>query len=315
MVNLNNCNFCLWGFRNKYDTFGHIHEAWYRAMKFKYPERQVLWVDDDSDTTNVDFSNTVFLSVNVAGMNNLPKRGDCFYVVHNTDDVVKASFGGDLSHYGFMNLGINCAANDQSSNIEVGPDAYLSLQPWEKYTSMVIRWGTDLLPHEVMANKPTAMIYNPESKIINFVGSGYENVQEPFARACQENGILFKRVGSFGGPVSREENERLVKESHMAPAINVIDHNKVGYIPCRVFKNISYGRMPFTNNKYVQAVFNNRLIFNEDTYQLFYDVKEQLPHTKLELLHTLMDEVAEKHTYVTKIDSLLNAVRITQENR
>jgi hypothetical protein len=101
----------------------------------------------------------------------------------------------------------------------------------------------------------------------------------------------------------------------MAPAINTPDHNVVGYIPCRIFKNISYGRMPFTNNKHVPGLFRNRLIFNEDTYQLFFDARDQLPYVPVSTLHALMDEVAEKHTYITKIDSLLNAIRVTQESR
>jgi len=314
MVNLNTCNFCFWGFYNTYDTFGHIFEAWLKALRFKFPNRQVLWLDDQSDISNIDFSNTVFISVNVAGMKNLPKRKDCMYVVHNTDDNVKASFG-DLSQYTFMNYGINAAATPISKDdIEVGLDAYLSLQPWEKYTSLIMRWGTNLLPHEIEANKPER-VFNYESKVVNFVGSEYPTVHGPFGQVCWENGILFRRLGSFGAPVSVEENIRLVKESYMAPAINNPDHNKVGYIPCRIFKNISYGQFGITNNKHVQEYFKDRLIFNEDTRQLFYDARERLPNIKLEELHSLMDDVAKNHTYLNKTDALLTAIRITQENK
>jgi hypothetical protein len=91
-------------------------------------------------------------------------------------------------------------------------------------------------------------------------------------------------------------------------------HGKVGYLQCRLYKTISYGVMPVTNNPYAQSAFKDRLIFNEDTYRLFHDAKEQLPKVKLETLHDLMDEVARNHTYLTKVDGLLNAVRLTQES-
>jgi hypothetical protein len=73
--------------------------------------------------------------------------------------------------------------------------------------------------------------------------------------------------------------------------------------------------MPLTNNRYAQEFFKGRLIFNENTYDIFSDAKRQLPNIELGMLHELMDEVAENHTYLTKIDSLLTAIRLTQEQR
>ena len=316
MIDTKTCKFVVWGFKNSYDTFRHIHEAWYRALKYKFYDRSVLWLDGDDDISQFDFSNTLFLTMNMVDLSKMPKRKDCFYVIHNTDERVAAAFGGDLSQYSVMNYGLYTSTTKLTSEVEIGMETYFSSQLHAPYSCTILRWGTDLFPHEIMANKPTE-IYNRESKEVNFVGTVYENVHGPFRKACLEKGINFNSFGGFTGqaPVSIEENQWLVRASHMAPAIGDKYHSKVGYIPCRTYKNISYGCMPLTNNPYAQEFFKGRLIFNEDTYQLFYDARKRLPEIELGVLHELMDEVAANHTYLTKIDSLLTGVNMTQEQR
>jgi hypothetical protein len=316
MIDLNTCNFVVYGFRNSYNTFGHIQEAWYRALQYKFPDRKVSWVDE-MNVEDADFSNAVVMTVNVANLVKMPKRKDAFYIIHNLDETTKAAFGGDLRQYSVMNYGMYTSTTKLGQDdIEVGFETYLSLQGHEAYTTTILRWGTDLFPHEIEANKPT-QVFDESKTDVNFVGTIYHNVHDPFAKACRENGIKFNAIGGFTGtaPVSIAENVRLVRESYMAPAIGDVYHAKVGYIPCRTYKNISYGRLPLTNNRYAQEFFKGRLIFNEDTYQLFYDAKKALREYKLADLHQLMDEVAANHTYLTKVDSLLKAVKLTQEAR
>jgi hypothetical protein len=112
-----------------------------------------------------------------------------------------------------------------------------------------------------------------------------------------------------------EENVRLIQASYMAPAISDKLHARIGYIPCRVFKNISYGQVPLTNNKFANDFFQGRLIHNPDVRQLFFDGREQLAKYELKTLHNLMNEVAEKYTYLNKVDVLLQAAKLVQESR
>ena len=76
----------------------------------------------------------------------------------------------------------------------------------------------------------------------------------------------------------------------------------MGYIPCRIFKNISYGHMGVTNSEYVNKVFNDQLIFSNDTYQLYHKVKEEITPEKTK---ELMKLVKEKHTYINRINQIL----------
>ena len=126
------------------------------------------------------------------------------------------------------------------------------------------------------------------------------NELSPFMKACNENGIGFQQVIN----ISTEKNIELIQQSYMSPAIVGTWQEKNGYIPCRIFKNISYGQMGITNSQTVYEFFDKKLIFNKDTYQLFYDAKNRLKNIKLEEIYELMDLVKEKHTYINRINTL-----------
>lgn len=304
-IDLTTCKFVVWGFKNTYNTFQHIHEAFYRALKFKFPDRQVLWLDQHDCILGIDFSNTFFISMNHA-ISSMPRREDCFYAVHNIESkAAEYLVGLPLLNYGVYVNGMG----EMSGWNELDSDTFFHRQEWTAYSTVAFRWGTNLLPHEIKANKPNR-VFQCDSDVAYFVGTAIAPLR-PFERACIANGISF-RVAHH---VSIEENVRLIQKSYMAPAINIPWQSEVGYIPCRIFKNISYGQMGITNNKAVYDFFKGRVIYNADPYNLFYDARDQLLSVSLKVLHELMDEIAEKHTYLNKIDALLTAAKLTEEMR
>ena len=156
-----------------------------------------------------------------------PLHKDCFYVVHNAlgTPYMSAFEGLRTLHYG---LYVSTNTFD-SSVIEVAPEMFLDA----KRPALVYRWGTDLLPPEIEANKPTTA-FNRGSKVINFVGTVYPNTLNDFARACVARGLEFRR---YGDGISIAQNVQLTKESYIAPAIQQTCHVDIGYVPCRLFKN------------------------------------------------------------------------------
>ena len=82
-----------------------------------------------------------------------------------------------------------------------------------------------------------------------------------------------------------EENVKLIQESILAPAIQTDWQVENGYIPCRIFKNISYGKMGVTNNPTVNKLFNDKINtiyknnlnsgFSRDTTREHSEVKEK----------------------------------------
>src|SRR5690606_1351913 len=150
-------------------------------------------------------------------------------------------------------------------------------------------WATDLLPYEIDEIK-YSMGGNEKPAVVNWVGtigSGYFGNRyevDGFKKACCENSIEFKHIVN----ASMEKNIDLIQKSYMAPAIQGTYQCEKGYIPCRIFKNISYGQWGITNNKRVYDLFKGKIIYNSDTYQLFYDAQDYIRNTNKDELYNLM---------------------------
>lgn len=310
MIDLNTCKFVIWEMKDPNDSWYHIHEGFYRALKLT--GKDVTWLTAKDDISRFDFTNSFFISTHCAIVTpRIPIRPDCFYAIFaGSRDFENLFTDNNLLVWGcYADNGRADVPPRQTKPIYFAPDE--PYYPEERY--LEFRWATDLLPYEIETNK-SKIVFRSDSKIIHWVGTiWYINEKElaSFRRACQENKIDFKNTGAgTTGPVSIEENVRLIQESYMAPAISGGLHIAEGYVPCRAFKNLSYGQMVMTNNPATNRLFGNRLIFNSDPYQLFYDARERLPKVTLTELYSLMDEVAQKHTYLNRIDSILKATKL-----
>jgi hypothetical protein len=314
MINLDTAKFCIWGFKNKYHTYGHVHEAYLRALR--HMGRQAIWVDAKDDVSNVDFSNTFFMSVNDVmaspiEMAKIPLRTDCFYAMHNNLQGNRSSFDG----LDWMAYGNYLRKNPRYPGQEIiAPDTVF----YPESKTVDFFFATDMLPHEIEKNKPSR-VFNSGSRVVNWVASSWQGARneiEEFRRACEAYGI---RVDWWGherkGVVSIEDHVRLIQESYIAPALVSPEQYTMGYIPCRIMKNISYGQYGVCNSEHINEVFDGRLICNRDSFQLFFDAKERLPEIKLSEIHSLMDYVAENHTYLNRVDALLKSARLVLENK
>lgn len=304
----------MWGAKRPYNSFGHIHESLLRVLKSL--GKEAYWFEDGDNISEVDFENTLFMTQNCV-YSGVPQRKDCFYIVHNMryPSVEGATDFCGPYFDGLKSLGYNVhrLINKYSSDVkEVAPQIFFE----ESERTISFRWGTDLLPHEIEANKPLKA-FNSESRVFNYVGSldtaKVDSITN-FVKACRENGIEYHQYGGFsGGPVvSIADHVRLIKESYMTPAFQATGEIEHGWISDRLIKNISYGQMGITCSKFVNDFFGSRLIFNTDAYRLFYDAKERLQSMPVKELHDLMDEVAKNHTYLNGIDGITKAVRILE---
>jgi len=297
--NYSNWKVILWGWKNTENTFHYIHAAYFKA--FKSIGAEVYWLDDNSDISGLDFSNTLFFTEGQVDKN-IPIRDDCFYLLHNCYDpkyqqlkdknicFTMQTYTDDVLKYK-----IPCSEDGVYADYE-GKCIYFF-------------WPTDLLPNEIEANKPN-VVFNKGSKIINWVGTvgkgTFGNWDEiaNFKRACFENGISW-----FDGMnISNEDNIKMIKDSYIAPTITGTWQTNVGYVPCRAAKNISYGQVLVTSSPRIAAMFSEYTIYDKDPYQLFYTAKEILSKMPISDLHKQMDYVKEKHTYLSRINSILNFI-------
>ncbi len=285
----------IWGHSLHSHTHSYIHYAFYRA--FQHLGYETYWVSTRDEIKDVDLSGTLFITEGQVA-DNIPRRGDCYYILHNCDQ--------ELRNYPHIVLQVY--THDCLRYVTEQWDDYIYSNSAEKMIYMP--WATDLLPHEIDAMKYsyTHIEKQPIVYWVGTVGGGFFGNQpeiKDFACACFENNIEFQQRGN----VSPEEGVDLIVKSYMAPALQGIWQCEKGYIPCRIFKNISYGQWGITNNQTVYDLFKGKITYNPDTYQLFYDAQEYIENTPISELYELMDFVRDNHTYINRIETLLEFMK------
>lgn len=289
----------IWGHKLHSHTHSYVHEAFFRA--FEYVGYNTYWFDDYDDVTHFDFSRSLFLTEGQVDVN-IPMRDDCFYILHNcssTKYLRHINEGKAIILQVFTYDCINCC----SDIIQKDEYIYESL----KGHIIFMPWATDILPDQIEENKQKITNIEKENAIY-YVGSVcggiFGNIDQivPFEGACKEHNLNFINIRN----INREDHISYIQKSFCAPSLVGRWQQQVGYIPCRILKNVSYGQYPVTNSREINNFFHGRTIYNEDTYQLVLDVKQQLPLISWQEIWQLMDFVKEKHTYVNRIESLLD---------
>jgi len=182
------------------------------------------------------------------------------------------------------------------------------------YQCLYMYWATDLLPSEIDVNIERILdIQNMRTNQVNFIGS-VSNIWYLFSQVCIQNRIPFHQYGATFNlfsdhNVSIEKNVEWIQSSLISPALQADSQLMERYIPCRIFKNISYGRMGMTNNPVVQDLFDGELIYDTDLIRLIQKGIdfEMLPDKK-EIVVKRMKHVRDNHTYINRIHTIQNFI-------
>lgn len=201
-----------------------------------------------------------------------------------------------------------------------------------------ITWGTDLLPAEIADNRARVLAGPPRRPPgdVVFVGSAWRNNADDLvalAEAAVERGLRFAHHGrimqgvrwpehpmvvSSDGSVSHEDNVRLVREALIAPAFQgraqlANSDDRGNYVPCRIYKNISYGAPPVTNNPTVEGLLGEGVALGRTPGEMLDAALAALEaDPQQRTLEALMAEVARRHTYLSRIELLM---RLLVEHR
>ncbi len=297
----------LWGHKLHSHTHSYIHWGFQRA--FKQLGYETYWLDHRDNLGGIDFSNTLFITEGQVDQG-IPVRDDCHYIIHNCKpdkyqhllDNGRAIILQVYTH--------DCLDRKEPS---ISPCFHYDLnQP-----IIYMPWATDLLPHEIDDIKKKISTRKPKQNSATFVGTisrgtfGNQAEVDNFKKACQEHGIEFQHGGV--NRRSMEDNIALMQSALLAPALQGPWQCRQGYIPCRIFKNISYGALGVTNSKTVYELLDKKIVYNENPYQLCKDALKRLERWSLENQYELMDLVRDKHTYLNRIESLFSFFEMVDE--
>lgn len=282
----------IWGLRTQVNTHRFIHLGFYTTARKLGID--VLWLDNDAANTPFVRSGDLVLSVNVAG-SHLPIIDGAKYVLHNfqgqLDDILSQLRTDDyitLQVYtkraiGFQRLG-NCTYFDKESRTLMQP------------------WGTPLLKSEFL--KPASV----RLKHISFwVGTVWDNEQQQ-GNITEYNqlkiGLRDRGVYLIIARVSEALNKLLIHRSALVPSIGGRWQVENGYLPCRMFKNVSFGQIGSSNIGEFSRIFGDCMVHSESIEELV-SMDLTLKGAQRRDLVLAQQEIVAKHTYERKLEYMV----------
>lgn len=290
----------IWGHKNNGHTHGHIHSSYYKV--FKYLGYDTHWFDDNEDVSNFNFDNCIFLTEDQA-QKNIPLNKTCKYILHHTN-LDKYNANGltyiNLANYlKLCNEGVS-AYHKENKVVKIAELCY-----WDEVTKTIYQpWATDLTPDEI--NIESAIKGNVNEKNIYYIGTSHDNTKQltEFNSTAIANG---KQL-IVGKTNTDKENLDLIRQSYLSVDIRGDWHVECGYLPCRVFKNISYGRITGTNSKHVKDVLGEHVVYDENPAELFNKLVEAEQNQSVDDIKNAMKYIKDNHTFVNRINNLLKVI-------
>jgi hypothetical protein len=303
-MELNIKRFVAWGHKLHTHTHSYIHNAFIRAFQhLGYP---TLWLDNNDDISQIDFEGSLFLTEGQVHQN-IPVLANCYYILHNIPDINHFQ-NVPNSHILILQVYTHDVANRPTKKC---------FQPFvyrETGNGLSMPWATDLLPHEIDENiKELDTIVPASPPEVHFIGMPTPP-WDIVSNYCRTHGITFRQIGGFSkSNVELADNVTLIKQSIVAPSLQENWQVEHGYIPCRIFKNISYGKMGMTNSKTVYDLFNEKIIYSSDINQLMdmgIQFESQSMEYKKEIMIPLMKFVRDHHTYINRIQTIFECFNL-----
>lgn len=173
-----------------------------------------------------------------------------------------------------------------------------------------IYWATDLLPSEI----EHIPYHYSDTKNVRFIWSWWKDNWLALERAriwCythwknwdQQWKHLFLRYKKF---VPEDDIAHLSQKAFLTLSIQWKPQCQTWYIPCRLFKNISYSVLALSNNLFVADLFDDdEVIIEKDIFDLLDKAAKVVNEKRVdEYTKKAIEKVREKHTYINRIQEL-----------
>lgn len=295
----------IWGLKNKYHTHRHIHKAFYEnAKKLGH---DVIWLEDEKENQKHIMSGDLIISAEVQGKMvpeklklddyNIPIRDDVYYCLHNFKDI----FRNKLIPENYINLAVY-SNKAETADVRIDTARYFDTKTRTLYQP----WGTDLLPEEF--KKP---VFN-KNNFVFWIGSIWNNTLnqgniieiEELKQALKQNNLKFFNLRFIPDWL----NIFLIRKSRIAPAIAGKFQADINYLPCRMFKNISYGQLGITNIRKFKDILGESYLEGETINEL---VNRSLNLSMDEYINMvkLQQEIIRKYTYKESLENIIKSFK------
>lgn len=297
--------FVVWGHPHYTHTHSYIHYGFYKAAK--YLGWDVDWLDNTPENEiklkNTDTNGWLFLTEGQVD-SRIPINPNAFYILHNCN-------GSKYVSVSLKNILIIQVFTTDVITRNVVPINNNNFELWQSDGNVFyMPWATDILPEEINENiKNLKLKDNGEAIFLGTYGGGIHgncNEIDLFRRKCNEKNIPFNLIPSTN--INQEKSIEILKNGFITPSIVGSWQKEQGYIPCRIFKTISYGQLGVTNCKNAYELLNKLCVYNENESDLVDNALEKI--NDFELRVKSMELVRDKHTYLSRINSLQDIFKL-----
>ena len=321
----------IWGFPLHTHTHSYIHAMWKKVFKEGF-DKETYWFHEKEFPSEFNYGNCLFITEGYADAN-IPIVESSVYFVHNAIDPTKYRNARLIDirfnlnemrdiNYDFKlddgthNL-IELSNETKYERLTSNRDLYKKELTQIEYETIYMYWATDLLPHEFdyniqVTHEPT--IYYIGSPCITY------NLQR-FIQLCKANQIKFIHNDPWVNPISFEDNQMAMKKSLLCPDFRPIsspkdieefgikngkNHMEIGYLPCRILKAISYGKLGMTDCPGVKEILKEHVLYESDMFELLKRAVSERSDT--ERIKKAMKYVEEHHTYVQRVRDMMRSL-------
>ena len=285
----------IWGYPPNTHTHSYVHLGFAKA--FSYLDYDVVWCDDDPEYAE-DVGDAIVISEKNCSKH-LPILDSSKYFIHNIKDGFHSHDMGDNVH----NLLVYHEGYNWSDDVKSLDD-----HSWyhEETKTAAILWATDLLPGEIEQKGP--VMYDDTKGVVNYMGTLTPTQKSEMGNIVSEHNKRFNVAGGYsgGGFVSDKEAVNLIKNSYLNFDLRPDQHVNNGYVPCRIFKCLSYGCWVGTNSEKILKFFEGRITACNDLKDLYNQTEEDYKNATMDDILDNKQYIQDNHTYVNRAKTLLN---------
>ncbi len=279
----------------------------------------VHWFNDDDHPQDFNYDDCLILGSSTEHVKYMPVNGSAHYILHNVN----------VNAHKFIERGVNpknviyiqvyskdVYKDNSPENLKNISGNYTIKARYADSICLYMPWGTDLLPHEIdCATATNNMDKNGKCVWVGSYNTGttdiFQNGSEltPYFDVAFACGIQKNVIIPWNTPISFEENVSLIRNSYLAPSINGKWQMDQHYLPCRLFKNISYGHFGITNNEFAHQIFGDLAVYDSDPVTLFHkSIEFKNAPQALGTMQAAMEYVRDHHTYINRINDILQCL-------
>ena len=289
----------VWGLKTSEHTHAHIHRHFFDVLE-KIGARAVF-VDDSSRNAVAVESNDLVVAVDVA-ISQMPVTDGVYYCLHNCPDDIHRRIAPAR----------NIRLQTYMSSAKQTGERWDEVTFFDSATRTLYQpWATDLLASEFkepILHRSGSIVFWVGSIWDDALGRGNVNEIQMLKDVLEARGIRFVHLRG----ISDSLNVRYVRNSFIAPAIVGRWQVANNYLPCRMWKNISYGQLGVSNVRKFDDVFEDCTVKGRSIEELIDNTLSLPFSTYRDMICRQQEIVKSRHTYVNRLLSIIKAFESIQ---